>query len=59
MDIKFVEYIRNYSNKLANERNKYLMKLGINENRISNSYLTSNEYDIIKNNIQNTFTNII
>jgi hypothetical protein len=59
MDIKFVEYIRNYSNKLANERNKYLKKIGINENRISNSYLTSNEYDMIKNNIHNTFTNII
>jgi hypothetical protein len=59
MDIKFVEYIRNYSNKLANERNKYLKKSGLDDNKISNSYLTSNDYNMIRNNIQNTFTNII
>jgi len=41
-DLKFNEYIRNYSNKINDKRIKYLKKIGIDEKEISNVHLTVN-----------------
>jgi len=35
LDIKFIEYIRNYANKINESRVKYLTKIGIHKNNIS------------------------
>lgn len=45
MEYKFVEHIRNYSNKINKKRIIYLKKIGINEKEISNTYLNNqNDY---------------
>lgn len=41
LDIKFSEYIRNYSNKINEKRVKYLENIGFNPKTISNVYLTN------------------
>jgi len=46
MDYKFSEHIRNYSNKINEQRVNYIKKIGINEKDISNIYLT-NDIDSI------------
>ncbi len=40
MDIKFSEYIRNYSNKINTKRVEYLELIGIDSKKISDSHLT-------------------
>ena len=46
MEYKFSEHIRNYSNKINEQRIKYIKNIGINEKDISNIYLT-NDIDSI------------
>lgn len=36
-ELKFSEYIRNYSEKINNEKNKYLKEIGVNDKEMSNS----------------------
>ena len=38
LNIKFVNYIRNYSNKLADARHKFLEGIGVNKQDLSNNY---------------------
>ena len=40
LDLKFSEYIRNYSNKINSKRVEYLELIGIDPKKISNSHLT-------------------
>lgn len=47
LNIKFVEYIRNYSNKMAIVREDFLEKNGINKKIASNAYLDINTIDKI------------
>jgi hypothetical protein len=42
LDYKFSEHIRNYSNKINEQRVKYIKKIGIDEKDISNIHLTNN-----------------
>lgn len=44
-DIKFIEYIRNYANKINQKRVQYMETIGIDKKSISDVYLT-NENDI-------------
>lgn len=39
----FIEYIRNYANKLYEHQIKYLQKIGIELNNISNTYFSKND----------------
>jgi hypothetical protein len=58
LDIKFSEYIRNYSNKINEKRVKYLENIGFNPKTISNVYLT-NELDIkLTNYLINKFSSL-
>jgi hypothetical protein len=47
MEYTFSEHIRNYSNKINNQRIKYIKKIGIDEKEISNIYLTNNNDSIL------------
>ncbi len=46
-DLKFNEYIRNYSNKINEKRVEYLKQMGIDEREISNVHLTINNDSIV------------
>jgi len=46
-DLRFNEYIRNYSNKINEKRVDYLKKIGIDEREISNVHLTINNDSIV------------
>ena len=46
-DLKFSEYIRNYSNKINEKRIEYFKKMGIDEKEISNVHLTINNDSIV------------
>ena len=46
-DLRFNEYIRNYSNKINEKRVEYLKKIGIDEREISNVHLTINNDSIV------------
>jgi len=54
-EIKFNEYIRNYSNKINNIRIDYLKKLNINEKDITNTNISVDNNNIIYNHITNTY----
>ena len=47
IDINFNEYIRIYSNTINKIRIKYLLKIGIDKNDISNIYLSNDNYNKI------------
>lgn len=47
LDLKFSEYIRNYSNKINEKRIEYFKKIGIDEKEISNVHLTINTDSIV------------
>jgi len=51
----FMEYIRNYANKLNNERIKLLKEIGIKDNIITNINYTNDIYNKIYNYIINKF----
>jgi hypothetical protein len=57
-DIKPIEYIRNYSNDINNQRIKYYKKVGINTKEISNNYITSRNMEKITENLINNFTSL-
>ncbi len=46
-DLKFNEYIRNYSNKINEKRVEYLKQMGIDERDISNVHLTIDNDSIV------------
>jgi hypothetical protein len=46
-DLKFSEYIRNYSNKVNVKRVEYLKKIGLDEREISNVHLTVDNDSIV------------
>ena len=46
-DLKFNEYIRNYSNKINEKRVEYLKKIGLDPREISNVHLTINNDSIV------------
>lgn len=48
-NIKFVDYIRNYANKINKKKIKYMKKIGIDKHITSNLHLThTNDHKIIK-----------
>jgi hypothetical protein len=47
MEYKFSEHIRNYSNKINEQRIKYIKKIGIDEKDISNLYLTNDNDSVL------------
>ncbi len=55
LEIKFIEYIRNYSTKINDYRITYLKKIGIDEKDISNIHLTGNNDEIITDYLLNAF----
>ena len=52
----FMEYIRNYSNYINKYKNKQLLEIGIDRNRISNISRTTSENDLIFEYIKNKLT---
>ena len=58
MDIKFVEYIRNYSTKINEKRIEYLEKIGIDNKMISNVNLDSNADNKLTTYLINSFSNL-
>ena len=58
LDIKFSEYIRNYSNKLNQKRVNLIKHIGIDEKEISNSYQTNNNTDKINKFLLSSYANI-
>ena len=54
-EIKFNEYIRNYSNKINNIRIDYLKKLNINEKDITNTNISADNSNTIYDHITNTY----
>jgi hypothetical protein len=58
LDIKFSEYIRNYSNKINKKRIKYLSNIGINPKEISNINITSDSNIKITNYLINRFNSL-
>ena len=44
-ELKFIEYIRNYSNKINKKRIEYMKEIGIDEKEISNIHLSNNNDD--------------
>ena len=53
MELKPIEYIRNYANYLGKYRLKYYEKIGISEMIASNEHLPSSYQDILYNSIKN------
>jgi hypothetical protein len=51
----FMEYIRNYANKLNDTRTEHLIKAGLDKNIISNITLSNKEQNKITNYIFNSF----
>lgn len=51
MNIKIMEYIRNYANYISKFRFGYLKKLGIPENIVSNEHLNNHYLNLIKESI--------
>ena len=54
-DLRFNEYIRNYSNKINEKRVEYLKKIGIDEKEISNVHLTINNDSIVADYLIKTY----
>jgi len=46
-DLKFTEYIRNYSNKINEKRVEYLKEIGIDPREISNVHLTTDNDSVV------------
>ena len=44
-ELKFIEYIRNYSNKINKKRIEYMKEIGIDSKEISNIHLSNNNDD--------------
>lgn len=57
-NIKFSEYIRNYSNKINDKRIQYLKKMGIDNNKVSDLYPDNDTDFIITKYIINRYNNI-
>jgi hypothetical protein len=53
MNVKPMEYIRNYANYISRFRLGYLKKIGIPDNIVSNEYLNNNYLNLIKESIIN------
>jgi hypothetical protein len=51
LDINFMEYIRNYSNILTNEKIKFLKLIKFTSNKISNKYYNNIDFNYIMNHI--------
>ena len=57
-DLKFSEYIRNYSNKINEKRIKYLEKIGIDMKEISNIHLSHESNNILTDFLIKTFSSL-
>jgi hypothetical protein len=57
-DLKFSEYIRNYSNKINEKRIKYLEKIGIDMKEISNIHLSHESNNILTDFLINKFSSL-
>jgi len=55
-NIKFSEYIRNYSHKINNCRIEYLLNIGIDKKMISNLYFDNNTEKLLTNYIVNKYS---
>lgn len=55
-NIKFSEYIRNYSNKINNCRIEYLLNIGVDIKMISNLYFDNNTDKLLTNYIVNKYS---
>lgn len=58
MDIKFSEYIRNYSNKINKQRIKYFKFIGIDSKMSSNTYFDNNSQLLLTNFLIKKFNKI-
>lgn len=58
LDIKFSEYIRNYSNKINSKRIEYLEQIGIDSKKISDNHMTEDTSIKITDFLIKSFTNI-
>lgn len=47
LEIKFIDYIRNYANELNNEKIAFLKKINFDENKIYDMYFTDNDINYI------------
>lgn len=59
LDIKFIEYIRNYANKINESRVKYLEKIGISKTNISDLNLKNKDDMILTKYLVNKYSNLI
>jgi len=57
LDIKFSEYIRNYSNKINSKRIEYLELIGIDSKKISDNHMTEDTSIKVTDFIINKFSN--
>jgi hypothetical protein len=55
IDIKYSEYIRNYSNKINNYRIQYLLNIGIDNKTVSNMQYDGKSENMISNFILNSY----
>ena len=55
----FIDYIRNYANKLDKYKNKFLIKSGVDKKNIYNIVPTDKDYKKILQKISDVFNNII
>ncbi len=58
LDLKFSEYIRNYSNKINSKRIEYLEQIGIDSKKISDNHMTEDTSIKITDFLIKSFTNI-
>ena len=58
LDIQFIDYIRNYANKINNIRIKYLKDIGVDMNNISNIKLPVDSNIKLKNHLIMKFNNL-
>jgi hypothetical protein len=56
LDIKFIEYIRNYSNKINKKRIEYVEEIGFDPKTISNIHLTADNNIKLTNYLINKFS---
>jgi len=58
LDLKFSEYIRNYSNKINLKRIEYLEQIGIDSKKISDNHMTEDTSTKVTDFLIKSFTNI-
>ena len=58
LDLKFSEYIRNYSNKINSKRIEYLEQIGIDSKKISDNHMTEDTSIKITDFLIKSFTNL-